>query len=56
MSVNLGTISFELTEASIQQAIYDLAGVYEKIYDAIGKLIEKCTAAKPAAEETTPED
>ena len=41
MSVNLGTISFELTEASIQQAIYDLAAAYEKIYDAIGKLIEK---------------
>ena len=40
MSVNLGTISFELTEASIQQAIYDLAAAYEKIYDAIGKLIE----------------
>lgn len=41
MSVNLGTISFELTESSIQQAIYDLAAAYEKIYDAIGKLIEK---------------
>lgn len=40
MSVNLGTISFELTEASVQQAIYDLAAAYEKIYDAIGKLIE----------------
>lgn len=40
MSVNLGTITFELTEASIQQAIYDLAAAYEKIYDAIGKLIE----------------
>jgi hypothetical protein len=40
VSVNLGTITFELTEASIQQAIYDLAAAYEKIYDAIGKLIE----------------
>ena len=40
MSVNLGTVSFELTEKSIQQAIYDLTAEYKKIYDAVGKLIE----------------
>lgn len=43
MSVDLGTIEFELTEKSVQDAIYKLAAAYKKIYDAVGELIQTLT-------------